>query len=545
MFYVKYLFSEIFRRWGRTLTVSIGLAMASAIIILIISFSQALSSAQDKVLSPLENVGTDMMLSRSVEQGDMQNVDESTRDEMMKENRITTDLSKLGDPGDDFSLDTFLPGSLLTFESSVIEKLDKTLVADFAQGLIMSVAHQEGKIPSVTAEFETGGETIDVEQDIAPMTDEERVASDAARQKAQQEIKDRGLDPQSEEAREIQRQASDAAMPERFSKMRVRVQTEKRTYTQNVGPISTDISTQNLTVAGVQTDKKDIGLILPSQIVEGKYFDGENQIVVNKSYADKQSKKIGGKITLNNKEYDIVGFVEPKLYTNSADLYLSLAELQQIAGRENRINILLIKSTNASSVEETSGKLAETFTGAKVTNSADTAKQVSGSLVSAANLTNRFILLVSIIVIVAAFIIVSLLTISSINKRTREIGTLKAIGWSNSEVVRQILLENIATGIIGAIIGIGIGVLAIYALNQLDISFSANIGSDSGFGFMRRFSPGQQTATNSNVDLKVALSVYVFLLGVGVSIIGAIISGFFASIKASALKPLIALRNLE
>lgn len=545
MFYLKYLSSEILRRWGKTVTVSLGLAIASAIIVLIVSFSQALSLAQSKVLSPLENVGTDMMLTRSVDQENTGELDEAARTEMMSENRITTDLSKLGKPGDDFKMDTFLPGTLLTFESSTTDKLDKGLVADYAQGLIMSVAHQEGKIPEVTAQFETGGETINVEQDIAPMSDEERAAVDAARQKIQQEMKDKGIDPRSQEGRQYERDATNSAMPERFSKMRAQVQTERRTYTQNVGPISTDISTQNLTVAGVQTDKQDIGLILPSQIVEGKYFDGDNQIIVNKAYAQKQSKKVGDKITLSNKEYDIVGLVEPKLYTNTADLYLSLGELQKIAGRENRINLLLIKSTKANSVEEAASKLKGVFTGAKITSSADTAKQVSGSLVSAANLTNRFILLTSVIVILSSFIIVSLLTVASINKRTREIGTLKAIGWSNAEVIRQIVAENLMLGIIGAVFGVILGSLSIFVLNKFDISFSANIeNASSGFGMMRRFVE-QSAGQTASVDLDVAYSIVVFATGAGVAIIGAVVSGFFAALKASRLRPQVALRNIE
>ena len=50
-----------------------------------------------------------------------------------------------------------------------------------------------------------------------------------------------------------------------------------------------------------------------------------------------------------------------------------------------------------------------------------------------------------------------LLTLSSVAKRVREIGSLRAIGWSRGEVVRQIIAETIGIGILGGLIGIGIG----------------------------------------------------------------------------------------
>ncbi|MCX6806767.1 MAG: FtsX-like permease family protein [Candidatus Berkelbacteria bacterium] len=539
MFYLQYLKAELTRRFGKTLTIALGLAIAGAIIIIIISLSQGLSSAQEKVLNPLQNVGTDIMVSRSVDVDNMKDLDEATRTELQSENRVSTDLSKLGNPGDQFSNDAFLTGTMLTFASDESKKLDSSLVSDSAQGLILNVTHQEGKIPQVTAEFKTGGEQMDVNQQ---MTSEQRQAMQDAMKKAEEAVRAKGLDPRSEEGRK----AMDEAMKSYLPNFSTRITTPERTYRQNVGPISTDIKTENYTVAGVDTTKDKIGLILSSQLTSGNYFNGADQIIVSQSFAQKQNIKLGDKFTLGKKEFTVVALVEPQLYTNTADLYLPLLDLQKLAGRENRINILLVKSTNSGSVEETSKKIAGLFAGAKITSSSDTAKKVSGSLVSAASLTNRFIGVTSIIVVLAAFIIVSLLTILSVNKRTREIGTLKAIGWRNSEIIRQILMENVLIGIFGAILGVGLGLAGIYVLNHFNISLSANIAStNTGEGFMRRFMGGGSSDVKANVDLKITYNYIVLTLGAGIALIGSILAGGLAAFKSSRMRAQEALRNLE
>src|SRR5436309_3677071 len=64
MFQLRYAASELRRRAGRTILTALGLALGVGLVIGIIGVSQGLDEAQNKVLAPLQSVGTDILVTR-------------------------------------------------------------------------------------------------------------------------------------------------------------------------------------------------------------------------------------------------------------------------------------------------------------------------------------------------------------------------------------------------------------------------------------------------------------------------------------------------
>ncbi len=83
------------------------------------------------------------------------------------------------------------------------------------------------------------------------------------------------------------------------------------------------------------------------------------------------------------------------------------------------------------------------------------ASEVTGSLSSAASLANSLGKWLAIAVLIAAFLLASLLTMSAVSRRIREFGTLKALGWKSRRIVGQVMGESIAIGIVGGVVGVG------------------------------------------------------------------------------------------
>jgi len=79
-----------------------------------------------------------------------------------------------------------------------------------------------------------------------------------------------------------------------------------------------------------------------------------------------------------------------------------------------------------------------------------------------------FIILL-LIVMVAAFNIASTL-IMVVMRKTKDIGILKSMGASNGDVMNIFIIQGVATGIIGAVIGFGLGMLTCWYLKAFPVS---------------------------------------------------------------------------
>jgi len=183
-----------------------------------------------------------------------------------------------------------------------------------------------------------------------------------------------------------------------------------------------------------------------------------------------------------------------------------------------------------------------------VTTAEDLTARVSGSLVDARSLSDRLGTALSIVALAAAFLIASLLTLASVNKRTRELGTLKAIGWRPWRVVRQVSGESLAQGLLGGACGalIGIGGAAVVGALGISLEASAGAATTAGPVAFGPGGPGNAVAEGSStVTLDAPVDPGLLLLAIGLALAGGLIAGVVGGIRAGRLRPAEALRSVE
>lgn len=602
-FALRYMTGELRRRRGRVILTALGLAAGVALVIALIGVSQGLSSAQDKVLSPLSSVGSDVLVTRVAGadtapagsgtsssatassggptsapgrnggrggggffRGGQNGLNQQDVTALLQDNQsLVTDLAKLGKPGAKFTRDFFLPATLLTFPGDAVQQVAHLPgVTSAVGGLSLLATHQSGTVPTIVAQLQTGGQTYTQTSRPAPMTAAER-----------QQVRDciaarggftpGGTSGSSGEPANGTRSpgagggaggfrsnpAFEDCLPQRFQQFQAQVTVPLRTIRQVLNPPQTDITSTNYTVAGVDPAHPDQGSVTRTQLVSGHFLDvgTPDEVLANVAYANKNKLRLGSTIPINGKTYTVVGLVNPTLSGNTADLYFPLSTLQQVAGQSDRVNMVLVRADSSADVTKVANEVKALLPGAQVVTTKALADQVSGSLKDAKSLADRFGGALAAIVLLAAFAIAVLLTLSAVAKRVREIGTLRAIGWSRRMVVRQILLETSGIAVLGAGAGIALGALASVLVQHLSPALTSTTPvvpgqATSALSRLIGNGVGATTQTTQDIRLSVPLHPATLLVGLALALLGGLLAGAVGGWRASRLAPAVALRDL-
>jgi ABC-type antimicrobial peptide transport system permease subunit len=553
VFYLRYLRAELVRRKGRTILTMLGLALGVGLVIAISSLSNGLDRAQKATLDPLAGIGTDLTVTRSAAEPEAAfGPGGGNRDFVEANQAAITDLSKLGKPGERFVHDFFLPGAQLTFPQSTAEEIaGLDGVAAVSSGLTLQAVHQEGKVPEIVTRVQTGGDRIDIRRRITPPTQAELNAIQACIEK--QGGGDGGglgrggggqADPGAVRGVIIGPDGGAFAkcLPKRMQEFRATITTPRETLEQVVDPPQTDIKSESYTIAGVQTTTTDMGIVTPAQVTKGRFLNGGREALVSAAHAARHSLKVGSTLNLNGTRFKVVGIVQPPLGGQGADVYLPLAQLQTLAGQEGLVNVVLVRADDSSSVGKAEENIAAAYSEAQVANSKQVADRISGSLVDAADLSHNLGLVLSIVAAAAAFLLAALLALSSVGKRVRELGTLKALGWTQGKVVRQVAGESLAQGILGGLAGIALGLLVTALINAFGptLEASSTTGGFSVFGVEQAASTASRT-----VSLSAPAEASILLAAFGLALLGGLLAGATGAMRAARLRPADALRAVE
>ena len=557
MFYVRYLRAELVRRRARTILTLLGLAVGVGLVIAIASLSKGLDEAQSATLDPLAGIGTDLTVTRAAqdEAGGGPFGGGGGRDVVEANQAVITDLSKLGKPGARFVHDFFLPGTQLTFtESQANEIAGLEGVEAVSAGLTLQAVHQEGKVPKIVAEIETGGDRIDVDRAITPPTAKEQqqiqaclaklgVSLPEARQGgAGDENPAGGLGDQGGGARAVGPGAFASCLPERMQRFRATITTPRETLQQVLDPPQTDITSESYTIGGVELGDPSMGLVTAAQVSTGRFLKGGREALVSATYAGRKSLKVGSKLNLNGTAFTVVGLVDPPLGGQGVDVYLPLAQLQKLSGQKNLVNVVLVRADDSASVAAVEQRIETAYAQAEVASAKQVAGTISGSLVDAADLSHSLGLALSIVAAVAAFLLAALLALSSVGKRVRELGTLRALGWTQGKVVRQVAGESLAQGVLGGVLGVVLGVGAALLIGELGPTLSAS--STTGGGSIFGIEQAART-TSDAVSLSAPVGVTIVLAGFLLAVLGGLLAGAAGGLRAARLRPADALRNVE
>ncbi len=323
----------------------------------------------------------------------------------------------------------------------------------------------------------------------------------------------------------------------------------------------------SVSVEGVPVAPSKIGPFGSSKVTAGRVFansdSGHKVAVLDSSYAKTAKLKTGSTIKFANTSFKVVGLIAPanSSSSTSSNAYIPLDVAQSLSSNKSAVTTIYVAAKSADQIGGLKSQIQKVDTTASVNTSADLASTVSGSLSSASDLVNNAGGWLSALVLFAAFGMAILFTTSGVNRRTREFGTLKALGWRSRRVVGQVVGESLVTGLIGGALGLVLGFAGVWAVNTFGGSLSATVNQATGFGGGGFGGPqgggfggapgggfggppGMKAADAVSVALSAPVSLNIIVLAIGLAVLGGLLAGAFGGLRAAKLSPAEALRSV-
>jgi putative ABC transport system permease protein len=224
------------------------------------------------------------------------------------------------------------------------------------------------------------------------------------------------------------------------------------------------------------------------KVLHGKLLapGDEHKIIIGRVLAANLGKKVGDKIELyGSEDFEVIGIYEsPIVYENGGAIVL-LSELQRLDNKPNEISgftVSAVKPIDDQSLDDLAERIKELQPGLKVTKSKEFVNNVQQIKMSSAVawITSAIALIIGAIGMLNTMIM-------SVFERTKEIGTLRAIGWRRSRIIQMIIGESLLLSIGGAIIGSAAGVALVKLLTKLPIASGIVSGEISTGVFVQGF----------------------------------------------------------
>jgi ABC-type antimicrobial peptide transport system permease subunit len=233
-------------------------------------------------------------------------------------------------------------------------------------------------------------------------------------------------------------------------------------------------------VLGIERENPIGPAVLKYSIAEGRFLENEKaEALVEVAYARQFGIKVGDTLSISGREFPVVGLVDASRATKIAvaNVYLPLKEAEGLAVVSKQlqsvspyahddVNLLFIKADQdkitsiASSMKTILGDRAAVAT-------PDSFLKLLGSLFA---LSDKFTMVASLIAIVVAILIAFKTMAGNIAERAKEIGVLKAVGWTNRNVIFQLMGESVVQCFMAGVLGLFIALVAAYALSFMNVS---------------------------------------------------------------------------
>ncbi len=280
-------------------------------------------------------------------------------------------------------------------------------------------------------------------------------------------------------------------------------------------------------------------MLLPSNITEGRNLKAgdTSAVVLQERVAGYFGVEAGGTVTLLNQTFQVVG-VEGYTPLNETAAYMNLNDIWAVTNNTGNATNIKIFADDIYNVEVVAGKisimypeLSVSFSSSLVYSIIQMQTQTNVQLETARATLSQIqntgkIEIATVAAMIAA--LVFFIMLFTVRERTREIGTLKALGASSTAILGQFMFEGVLLSFIAGVVGIAIGTVGASSFAGLLLPASTQTGVSIGAA--------------SSASISVTITPELILLGIGATVLLGTLGSLYPAWRAARTRPAEAMR---
>lgn len=189
----------------------------------------------------------------------------------------------------------------------------------------------------------------------------------------------------------------------------------------------------------------------------------QNEIMLGDAGAADLGKSIGDEVEIGGTTFLVVGIYHTGRVFEDNGAYAPLVTVQQLVAKPATLSVVYVTAETGTNPSDLKAAIRRDFPNLVAISEVSEVGEVDQGieLLDAANLG------ISVLAVGLGALGVMNTMVMSVFERTREIGILRAVGWSGWRVVRMIVTESVALCLVASVVGSVLGVVATEAILRI------------------------------------------------------------------------------
>jgi len=240
-------------------------------------------------------------------------------------------------------------------------------------------------------------------------------------------------------------------------------------YRLHESKYSADISLGGIDMNSIATTNN---VCAKTNLVAGKFLsDKPDELVAEESFAMAHNLAVGDTLKAYGGRFLLAGIINSGIKPGKADVYAPIGNVRRILRDDLKcispgfdMNIILVEVSDSRIQSQVISQLKDKMK--YFTISSYNCYQPASEVMT---IIEKGSTLLIVLIFIFLLIFTTKTQLTSLMERSREIGILKSLGWSNTRLCNQIILISLIQALIGVALGILTGLLIILLMNSNQI----------------------------------------------------------------------------